>query len=260
MIFVSNTQINCLVPSAVAAQITSGTTALDSTNILVTVGSATNDTVVPVDVYESTPGVFTPAGTGQGIAAVINATGVLNSAASPAVHGTVITIYAAGLGVPNATGVADATGVATRAYPASCVALGSTGYLGILAGSVYPPTAAYGSAASSSYATGSGSGFTTIDGAVIASANLYANLYAPCFTAAAVTVTVQNGANAAVPIASSSIAYAGFVADSIAGLYQINVTLPATFTPTLPVTGTPLTLTLTVNGVSSQPGVTVYVE
>jgi hypothetical protein len=260
MIFVSNTQINALVPSAVATLITSGTSALDAANILVSVNSVTNDLVVPVDLYDSTPGIFTPSGTGQGVGAIINATGALNSSTTPALKGSIVTLYLAGLGVPTATGVADATGVATRAYPASCVALGATGYLGILAGSVYPPTAAYGSTAASSYATGSGSGYLTLDGAVILSANLYANLFAPCFTASNVTITLQNGSNTAVTIASSAIAYAGWVADSIAGLYQINFTLPATFTPALGASGTPLALNVSVNGVASQSGVIMYVE
>ena len=84
LIFVSNTQINCLVPSSAAllALISNGN-ALDAANILVTVNSVPNDVVVPVDIYPSTPGIFTPAGSGQGVAAVINATGALNSALPP---------------------------------------------------------------------------------------------------------------------------------------------------------------------------------
>jgi uncharacterized protein (TIGR03437 family) len=63
-----------------------------------------------------------------------------------------------------------------------------------------------------------------------------------------------------VTIASSAITYAGWVADSIAGLYQINFTLPATFTPALGASGTPLALAVSVNGVASQSGVIMYVE
>jgi uncharacterized protein (TIGR03437 family) len=260
MIFVSNTQINALVPSAVATLITSGTSALDAANILVSVNSVTNDLVVPVDLYDSTPGIFTPSGTGQGVGAIINATGALNGSTSPALKGSIVTVYVAGLGAPTATGVGDINSIATRAYPASCVSPLAIGYLGILNGSIDPPTAAYGTTASGSAATGSGSGYTTLDGAVIASANLFANLFAPCFTAANVTITLTNGTNSPVTIASSAITYAGWVADSIAGLYQINFTLPATFTPALGASGTPLALAVSVNGVASQSGVIMYVE
>ena len=69
-----------------------------------------------------------------------------------------------------------------------------------------------------------------------------------------------NGTNAPVNLAAAAIQYAGFVPDSIAGLYQINVTLPATFTPALAAAGSPLALSLTVNSVSSPGGVIIYVQ
>ncbi len=55
--------------------------------------------------------------------------------------------------------------------------------------------------------------------------------------------------------------YAGFVDDSVAGLYQIDATVPATgytYAPALSGTGGPIALTVLVNSVPSQTGVIVY--
>ncbi len=71
-------------------------------------------------------------------------------------------------------------------------------------------------------------------------------------------------------VSTGAVAYAGFVADTVAGLYQLNVPLPSTtgtFYPNYPLTNNPITnitapvqlpLQITLNGVS-QPGVTIWV-
>jgi hypothetical protein len=116
-------------------------------------------------------------------------------------------------------------------------------------------------------------GTTSVDGALIQSALLGGNL-PPCF---------GNGAPSAVKAGgqSSTIGYTGWVADSVAGLYQSNVTLPSA--PSSPAyfvdaAGTHLTsiaspvqlpIVITSNSVSSQqpgtnlglnPGATLWVK
>ncbi len=260
IIFVSKNQINAIVPSALS------TPAVNSNNLVVSVNAVKNDVVVPVDIVANAPGIFTPSGTGQGVAAVINADGTLNSASNPATHGTTVSIYATGLGTPNATGVADGTNALTAfAFPATCMAMDNSAYLGVLQGTIDPPSAAYGNTSLGSQATGyNASTYTTLDGAVFASAFTYAYLYPPCFvttTGSNVVVTLKNTA-AGTP-ANGTVTYAGFVPDAVAGLYQVNVTLPTTFTPalasTVPYSG--VTLSLAVAGGSSSPaGVVVYIK
>src|SRR6202012_3623048 len=70
---------------------------------------------------------------------------------------------------------------------------------------------------------------------------------------------------------AATVVYAGWVADNVAGLYQVNVTLPANtsgtnFTTAAGTTLSSLTapvqlpIVITANGVSSQAGVNVWVE
>jgi uncharacterized protein (TIGR03437 family) len=84
---------------------------------------------------------------------------------------------------------------------------------------------------------------------VIDSTYLATHVYAPCFVTAP-TVTI-NGAPA-------TVTYAGWVSGSVAGLYQINATVP-----TKAVAGSnPVQITVGTgtNAVSSQTGVTLQVK
>ena len=70
--------------------------------------------------------------------------------------------------------------------------------------------------------------------------------YAPCLKTAP-TVTIGGKA--------ATVTYAGWVMDSVVGLYQINAVVPSTVTsvPDVPVS-------VTVGSVSSQAGVTMSVQ
>jgi len=255
VIFVSNTQINAIVPSEVTALLgANGVATANAANIGVSIAGITNDThnQVPVDVWSATPGVFTPSGAGVGAAAVLNSNWTLNTAGNPAVHGSGVHIYVTGLGAPPSTD-ADAYVVTAPAYPGNCIS--TTAYLGVLKGSTYPPSTPLGTQQGPALSA-SNSGLTSIDGAVIKSSNIYANLLPPCFTVTPTGVQVKFGTATAATVPS----YAGFVMDSIAGLYQIDVTLPPAFTPAPPTNGGPIALYVYVNGVASQNGVTIYVK
>ena len=55
---------------------------------------------------------------------------------------------------------------------------------------------------------------------------------------------------------AATVTYAGWVQDSVAGLYQINVTIPKATTSVTPVA---VPVTVTVDGVPAQTGATMYV-
>jgi hypothetical protein len=99
---------------------------------------------------------------------------------------------------------------------------------------------------------------------VIQSALLNSNRFAPCLTTISPNVpSVTIGGVAA------TVTYAGFVADTVAGLYQINVQLPGTSGGSFqPVSGSPIStivapvqlpLVITSNSIPSQAGVSVWV-
>ena len=87
--------------------------------------------------------------------------------------------------------------------------------------------------------------WSTIDGAVIQGKLLATNVFPPCMTT---SPTVTIGGKAA------TVTYAGFVADSVGGLYQINATIPTSVTA-----GTAVPVVVTVGTAASQPGVTMAV-
>lgn len=259
IIFVSNTQINAVVPVEIEGTSLADLGANSATagaNVLVSVAGVTNDSnnQFLLDTAVSTPGVFTPGGTGRGAAAVLNHDWTLNSATNPNPKGQVFHIYATGLGDPPSTG-AD-TAAVTLSVPSTCVS--TANYLALLAGATTGPTTAAGNANGGTAITGSSSSIVTLDGAVIDPNNLWPGVLEPCFpvaTSAGVQLKLGTNTTAIVPT------YAGFVADSIAGLYQIDATVPATgytYAPTLPTGGGPIALTILVNNVPSQVGVTFY--
>jgi len=246
LLFATNNQINLLVPSTVAAY------AGKPIDIVVAFGygpAATTLTSAPfaVNVVAANPGIFTVGADGAGEGAILAldwsmvTTG--NEAAmraNPADSDTV-QIYVTGLGVPDS--MADATTSGTGLWPTDCVGIAS--YLSVLNG-----------VASASS--------VSVDGAVIASSLLAGNRLPPCLRSAPVVPSVTVGGQPAM------VTYAGWVPDSVAGQYQINVRLPGTNAGTFtsatgdaiasPLSGpVKLPVVVTARGRSSQPGVTIWV-
>jgi uncharacterized protein (TIGR03437 family) len=261
VLFANQNQINAIVPSSVVIGTSYGVT--------VTAAGGSSDGLFTVGTQVADPGIFTLASDGTGTGAIINvataagaADGSINGPTHVALASSYISIYLAGLGVPDSTG-ADITPTGVVAVPASCVAItnpgaanaASPGLLQVVTtkvGTTYtPPTPVW----------------TTIDGAVMnyglhdivedAAQPTWLN-YPPCMasamTASAITVTVGTTNLAA------TVTYAGFVGGSIAGLYQINATLPSSFgglTGSQPITVT-ITPTSGTKTYTSQSGVLIY--
>jgi hypothetical protein len=101
--------------------------------------------------------------------------------------------------------------------------------------------------------------WATFDGAVIDSSVLGAFALAPCFDPSTVSVKIGN------TTLPGAVAYAGFTADSIAGLYQVNAAIPLStnaslgaLTPPPASVSTPYPIVVSIAGVSTQAGVNVY--
>ena len=89
LFFVSPGQLNVQVPFEVAGKA--------SSQVVVTLnGSASSAVTVPV--LESTPGIFTSNSSGKGPAVILNQDGSFNSSINPAPEGTIIQLFATGLG------------------------------------------------------------------------------------------------------------------------------------------------------------------
>jgi uncharacterized protein (TIGR03437 family) len=74
------------------------------TQIVVTNGGGSSS-AISVPVVAATPALFTVSGLGVGQAAVVNQDGTVNSATNPASVGSVISLYATGLGQTTPAGV-----------------------------------------------------------------------------------------------------------------------------------------------------------
>jgi uncharacterized protein (TIGR03437 family) len=222
LLFATNSQINLLVPSGIAAF-------GGSANITVNFG-AVSSAAVPVTITAMDPGIFTVNSAGTGDGAILDVNFNLISNTNPAAirpaNSDVVQIYMTGLGNP-----VDGT--------SGCITL-----------------AAYEALLSPSPAT--------LDGVVLQSSLLaLASDNPPCLTNYPTTGTkIGNVA----PVALGS-PYTGWVAGSVAGLYQVNLRLPAngsgvTFTDasahthTTGVTG-PMQLPVVVG--TSQTGVSMWV-
>jgi uncharacterized protein (TIGR03437 family) len=266
VIFISNGQINAVVPNEIAASFGANSATLGS-NVLVSIGTPSSTSVNDatnqylLNTAASVPAIFTPGGSGRGAGAVLNADYTLNTAANPnnkATVGNALQIYVTGLGVATSTGV-DTAVIASAFVPAtSCIS--ETNYLALLAGATTGPATAYGTTALTTAIPGFSVGIVTLDGALLASANLWSGVFPPCFTPSGTGYQIQLGTGVVI-----TPSYVGMVADSITGLYQINVSIPSAYTyvPALPVgtAGGPIALTILFNGVAvSQPGVVVYVK
>jgi uncharacterized protein (TIGR03437 family) len=235
ILFANATQINCIVPSALAIG--------QNATVTVTAGTAVSDGLFAVGVVASQPGIFTLASDGVGQGAILNQDFSVNGSTNAAAAGNILSIYLTGLGTPNSIGV-DSTS-ATAVYSSGCVAVSNVtantpGYMQVVntARTGYtPPSPAW----------------TNIDGATILPADLLGHAYAPCLVnSGATAVTVTFGSTV---VSGASILYAGFVDGGVAGLYQINVAVPEGLTPgSVPVK-------VSVGSNSSPAGVvTMYVQ
>jgi uncharacterized protein (TIGR03437 family) len=218
LIFANDTQINALVPSNI---IGTGITGLQ-----IVVSSGTNlSNVYTAAPLATNPGLFTTSATGQGQGAILLADYSVNSSTNPALVGDTVLIYASGLGIPTSTS-ASVTSTKAPVFPTSCFE-------------------------TSLYVTDEGlTSPATADGAVLVPTVWGTGNLPPCFAAKG-WVTVSIGGQ------SATVTYAGWVAGSVTGLYQINVTVPKATTSTSAVS---VPVIVTANGVAAQTGVTMYVK
>jgi len=225
LLFANNNQINALVPSGVTG---------NATVKIVASWNALNSSAFVANIAAQDPGVFTVTSSGQGQGAILLSDYSLNSASNPGLVGkSTVLIYLTGLGAPNSTG-ANSNAAASK-FPATCVS--PANYMATI--NALPGNA----------------GWTTVDGAVIQVSQLKTNVLPPCMaTANAVTVTIGGLA--------ATVSYAGWVGDSVAGLYQINALVPAKANPSvaIPPAVSNVPVVVTIGGVSSQVGVTMAVK
>lgn len=234
LLLATKNQINALVPS--------GATGTMKVKVSYNGASSTAYTVTGVS---ADPGIFTTASSGQGQAAVFNADGSVNSATNKATRGTTVSMYLTGLGAPTST-------AANTAAPA---AVGAAGCMSL---------ASYFASANTANSTS----WTSDDGAVLLSSLILTN-YAPCFTGTSTTALTAAG-NVSVTIGGTvaTVTYAGFVKDSVAGLYQINFTIPSGLTVPAAANGNPTGTVPLVVGVgtgsatvkSTLTGVTMMIQ
>jgi len=217
IMFASQQQINIVVPAEVAG----------NAKVYITVSyNGVESAQYAANIVTADPGIFTTNADGTGQGAILNSDYTANSSTVAAKPGNTVMIYVTGLGAPTSTGTN--TTQTAQAFPKSCIS--TAAYMGTVNGQTVPPSQAW----------------TSIDGAVIHGAWLAAKTFPPCF---ATSPTVTIGGKAA------TVTYAGFVADSVAGLYQINATVPATgVTP-----GTAVPVVVSVGTAASQAGVTMAV-
>jgi uncharacterized protein (TIGR03437 family) len=241
LLFATNSQINLVVPGSIST---------GTIDILVHYGYGTgstmlNSTPVTVNVIATDPGIFAIGADGQGSGAILasdySVIGASNPAGmrSTAADSDVVQIYMTGLGVPDSSATNSGT-AGSSTPPTDCIS--PSAFLGTLN-------------------TDTNSSLGAVDGAILQSALLYTGKLPPCLTT---LPTVSFGGQPA-----TSVSYAGWVADSIAGLYQINATLPGTgvgsFTDSAGATHTSVTgplqlpVTVTAGGHTSQTGVSIWI-
>jgi uncharacterized protein (TIGR03437 family) len=282
LLFATNNQINVLVPGAVAGLVGTASPNVGLVNVTVgydvTVPASTANTsaafqVTPV-AYD--PGVFTIESNGTGQGAITDAsTFVLNSQTNFATSGTsTVAIFLTGLGAPDSAGANS--NALTAGWSAQCIApLGipgaisaaPTGYMGTVNTPYIASTTEPGFQQPTSYLVPSPL-WTSIDGAVINPAEFNANTgvanLAPCLSSSdtgAALLTVTIGSSVVTAVSTPAITFAGFVAGSIAGLYQINVPVPTGTGNGTTAAQLPVFVTLGTSPIiSSQSGVTMWVK
>jgi uncharacterized protein (TIGR03437 family) len=221
LLFASKTQINAMVPSGVTGQA--------SVKIVVTYNS-NGSTPYVANVAAAVPGVFTATSSGTGQGAILHSTDYsANSTSNKAAKGSTVLIYASGLGAPNST-TANTPSTTAPTFLASCIS--QAAYMGTVNTNSDSPTPSW----------------TTLDGAVILGANIATNRFAPCFKSPILVKVNIGGINA-------TVSYAGWIADGLAGLYQINAVVPTTVT-----VGDAVPVVVSVGTANSQSGVTMAVQ
>jgi uncharacterized protein (TIGR03437 family) len=229
LLFATNNQVNLLVPGSL--------TVSNQYDIIVSYGYGTTTNLFSsspftVNVIATDPGIFAVGADGQGSGAILNTSWALVNSTNPA-------------------------GMRSTATDSDIVQVYMTG-LGV-------PTSTTGCMTPAAYATAlsaaSNVSVPTADGAIIQSALLPSNTHPPCLTT---LPTVSIGG-----VATPPVTYAGWVADSVAGLYQVNVQLPGSGAgPFVDVNGlshgaitapVQLPITITANSVTSQTGVSIWV-
>ena len=245
LLFATNGQVNMLVPAALSSYIGS------SVDIVVNFGYGSGSTMksstpFAVSITATSPGLFTVGANGQGDGAILNSNYSQITATNPAgmrstgSDSDTVQFYLTGLGAPDSTGDNASAGSAYT-WSADCITVAS--YLSTLNGLF-------------------STSLTNVDGTVVQSGLLNTNRLPPCVVTGSTNVpTVTIGGVA------GTVVYAGFVPDTIAGLYQMNVALPSTTGSYTSAAGTTVTnitqpvqlpVVVTANGVTSQAGVSMW--
>ncbi|HTX35823.1 MAG TPA: hypothetical protein VME43_12415 [Bryobacteraceae bacterium] len=257
LLFATNGQINLVVPSAVSTYVG------QPVDIVVSFGYASGATLLQslpytVTIVATDPGIFTipnstenPASTGdgQGDPAALSATYALVNQANPAnirstgTDSDQIALYVTGLGLPDSDGTQQYNNASLKCMPAA-------DYF-----------------ANVNALTGVSPALTSDDGLVLQSTyfDSGAGVMQPCLKS-----TSNDVPSVTIGTVAATVKYAGWVAGSIAGLYQINVQLPASTLTLKDPTNTTvvwdanphqLPVVITANGVTSQPsGVNLWVQ
>jgi uncharacterized protein (TIGR03437 family) len=221
LLFASKTQINAMVPSGVTGQA--------SVKIVVTYNS-NDSTAYAANIAAAVPGVFTATSSGTGQGAILHAADYsVNSTSNKAAKGSTVLLYASGLGAPNST-TANTASTTAPTFLASCIS--QAAYMTTVNTNASSPTPAW----------------STLDGAVILSSNIATNRFAPCFKSPILVKVTMGGVNA-------SVTYAGWIADGLAGLYQINAVVPSSVT-----VGDAVPVVVSVGTATSQSGVTMAIQ
>lgn len=235
LLFATNNQINAIVPGEI-------------------VTSSQYDIIVKFGTLSSPAYTFTAAATDPGIfvvntnnnGAIVLPSGLVTNNSSNAgnlrvsqTNSDSVSIFMTGLGTPNSTG-SNATSTGTYIPFTDCIAATGAG--------------SYQSAA----------GLTTLDGAAINYSLITPGMEGPCFNPASyLTVTVGGQ--------PATVEWAGWAPNSIAGLYQVNILLPAYGAGLTSMDATPVTVGLTsgalqvavvvtVGSKNSQAGVGMWVQ
>jgi uncharacterized protein (TIGR03437 family) len=256
ILYANATQINAIVPSGLPA---------GTATVWVTSGTATSDGSFAVTVNAADPGIFTLSSEGVGQGAILNSDYSVNSLTNATTAGSFVQLYVTGLGIPTSSGVDAASN--TAAYPGGCVGVSG-------AAPANPTYVGYLQAANSTGITGwtkPTSPWTNLDGVVINSKVLLdvpgSGLpgLAPCFTTGStpttpVTVTFTTPTGTTVTQSGNTeVSWAGFASGSVAGLYQINVTVPAGLVAT-PGTAQNVPVSIAIGAATSPAGVTLAVK
>ncbi|HTC90751.1 MAG TPA: hypothetical protein VK686_20750 [Bryobacteraceae bacterium] len=264
LLFATNNQLNVLVPGALATLANSGVNVQVAYDTVTPPAAGNTSAAFLLSNVATNPGIFTIASNGQGQGAITDAsTFILNSVTAAATPFTatpatgIVAIFMTGLGVPNSVGTNVLT--VSPVFGTNCLAalgvpgtssVAPTGYMGTVNTPFFSSVTGTGYTPASGYVVPA---WTSIDGAVMNATLLQGN-FAPCFATSPPTVVIGG--------APATVVSAGFVTGSIAGLYQINVQVP---TPTALPTYAALTpqqynVVVTIGGVASQAGVTMYID